>query len=151
MFHTTTCQEIPMLHLTDTDRMHVLRKRAIHRLVSRVLNGDRGDIFFALAKDELSEMEERFGETKFVTDWKEIMALDKDEVSRLVIARNDRMDGLRDSSPFMRVYGFDLGVKSHIDLSQPEVRSRLWKLSKNLVTMRPRHLEVLEWPTPTPQ
>jgi hypothetical protein len=125
--------------------MHVLRKRAIHRLASRVLRGPRGDMFFALAREALAKMEERDGQTRYVLDWREIMERGKDEVARTLIARNDVMDGLRDSSPFMRVWGFDLGKNMRIDLRDDETRHRLWNLSKRLVTLHPQRMEVPTW------
>lgn len=126
-----------MMHATPLDRMHVLRKLAIHRLVSRSLRGPDGDAVFARAEAALEELAHDFGQTKFVLDWQELMSLGREEVARRIVTREGRITGLRDSSPFMRLWGVGLGYQAEIDLREPQVRKRLSDLGARLVKMHP--------------
>jgi hypothetical protein len=101
-----------MQHLTKTDHMHVLRKRLCHRIVARVLrNEERGETLFQRAHDALEGMEARFGSTPFVVDWRGIMAQDRDFVAKRIVQMDEKMDSLRDSSPFLKIWGYDFGFR----------------------------------------
>ena len=140
------------MHLTQTDRMHVLRKLAIHRLVSRTLRSPAGDTVFALAEDALDELEKHHGRTAFVGGWRDLMRLGRAVVAERIIARDDHMTALRDTSPFMRLWGVGLGDLQEIDLRDAKVRDRLWKLASRLVMIEPHRPEVRPCPqVPSPR
>ena len=126
-----------MMHATPLDRMHVLRKLAIHRLVSRSLRGPDGDAVFARAEAALDELAANFGQAKFVRDWYEVMSLGREEVARRIITRELKIMGLRDSSPFMRMWGVGLGYRAEIDLREPRFRKRLSDLGVRMVKLHP--------------
>jgi hypothetical protein len=70
------------------------------------------------------------------------MRLGKDEVARQLISRDEGMAMLRDTSPFMRVFGFDMGRNMPVVFTDETIRRRLWRLAKRLVKMKPDLSEV---------
>ena len=130
-------QESSDVHMTPIDHAHVLRKRAVHRLLSRALRRD-GEVVMRMARQALADQIARKGtEEIFDTAWREILRMPTNEVGELLIERSYRMDNLRDSSPFMRLFGYDLGKNQSIDLQDEVVRQRLWRMGIRLVRRSP--------------
>ena len=131
-----------MYYASQTDRQHALRKLAHHRLVARCLRGEKGDDLLDRALGVFRSMETAYGETPFVSGWREVLRHDRHEIARRILARDDVMETLRESSPFMQVHGFDIGRDMPIDFRDPAIRGRMWKLAKRLAMIEPRQPEV---------
>jgi hypothetical protein len=122
--------------MTQIDHAHVLRKRALHRLLARALRRDT-EVVVRLARQALEDQIAHMGEEIFHTAWRKILSMPVDEIARLLIERSYRMDNLRDSSPFMRLFGYDLGKSQRIDLQDEVIRKRLWRMGMRLVRRSP--------------
>lgn len=124
-----------MHYATQLDRQHAIRKRAAHRIVARCLRGPRGDELLRLAREALAETEARVGDPPYVRSWRTLLELSKEEIAREIVRRDDNVETMRESSPFFRVFGFDLGHRTRIVLKEDATRSRLWNIAKRVARM----------------
>ena len=138
-----------MKYATTLDRQHALRKLAAHRIIARCLRGDKGQVLINRTRRAFNDMQREHGATPYVLGWSEILTDDRWKIAQRIILRDDHMETLRETSPFMKVFGFDLGQKMHIDFQDPETRKRMWNLAKRLATIEPPEQEVLLCRQPT--
>lgn len=122
-------------YASQTDKMHAIRKRAMHRVVSRCLRGPKGTDLLIRAVMALTEMAQDNGHSPFIEDWARLLSMGKRHVAETIIKRDDEIETLRETSPFFRVFDFDMGRSMKIVWTDEKIRSRLWKLAKNVVTM----------------
>jgi hypothetical protein len=127
-----------MDYLTEQDREHALRKLAYHRVVARCLRGHKGHILHALAHEALDELEAGYGRVPFVTTWRSLLEEDRLEIARKIVQREDGLETMRETSPFMRIFGFDMGHSMPIVFNNHETRTRMWKLAKAVANVRYR-------------
>jgi hypothetical protein len=140
-----------MYYASSLDRQHSIRKRAAHRIIARCLRGDRGPDLMRKAHAALDEMERTDGNTPYVRGWRELFSVDRFEVARRMVMRDEAAEDLRETSPFMQLHGFDYGKRMSIVFSDEEnIRPRMWNLAKRLANMEPRHSEVPACRQPTP-
>jgi hypothetical protein len=139
-----------MMHISLTDKINVVRKLAEHRIIARDLRREGGDDLFEHAGKALVEMQELYGETAFVSDWKQIMRLGREEVARLIVSRDDRMSGLRDGSPFLRLWGRKFGQDQDIDFQDEATRHRLWRVARRVAMIEPHTSEATSCKVLTP-
>ena len=145
-----TENQADMYYASQTDRQHALRKLAHHRIVARCLRGDRGDLLLERAQEALDELEDGYGRTPFVLSWREMLSRDRLEIADEIVRRGDEIETMRESSPFMRVFHFDLGQKMRIDFQSPEIRTRMWNLAKRLAMIEPKEAVAVPVRGPTP-
>lgn len=140
-----------MYYASSLDRQHSIRKRAAHRIIARCLRGDRGADLMRRAHAALDEMERTDGQTPYVRGWRDLFSVDRIEVARRIVRRDEAAEDLRETSPFMQLHGFDYGKRMSIVFSDEEIiRPRMWNLAKRLANIDPRHSEVPACRQPTP-
>ncbi|WP_234841493.1 hypothetical protein [Sinorhizobium meliloti] len=103
-----------MYYASPLDRQHLLRKRAAHRIIARCLRGDRGEFLMEKARIALSEMERSDGPTPYVRGWQDLFSGDRFDVARRIVMRDEAAEDLRETSPFMKLHGFDYGRRMSI-------------------------------------
>lgn len=94
------------------------------------------------AMEAMADMEELYGPVPFVKRWHEVMKMGRQEIAKLIVRRNDGIETLRETSPFMRVFDFDYGINMRIDFKDPAIRHRMWNLAKRLATIEPYQPEL---------
>ena len=120
-----------MRYISELDREHAIRKLAYHRLVARYLRRSNGDELHKLALDALVKMEASHNGT-YILPWKKLMARDRMHIANEIIKRNSKMETMRESSPFMSVFGFNMGKNMEIVFRDEKTRSRMWKLARKV-------------------
>jgi hypothetical protein len=118
------------MHTDETDRTNALAKLAMHRIVARELG--RGDRLVDSARRALDAMEDRIGHTPYMDEWRDILSGPSSEVRRKITGRDEDMDRLRISSPFLADW------QGGIDFRDPALRTRIWRLAKRVANLRVR-------------
>jgi hypothetical protein len=100
-------------------------KLVMHRIVARRLAADPA--ILVRARDRLARMAERWPERSFVAEWAAILDMPPAVIRRRLTARDEDSIRLRLSSPF---FGDEKGV----DLADPALRRRIWRIGWRLAT-----------------
>lgn len=95
-------------------------KLLMHRIVARRVSRDPSLV--ADAVRALSRAEARDPGRGYHAEWRSLLALPLAELRRILTRRDERMVWLRLSSPFMVLPG--------IDLTDPGLRRRIWRLAR---------------------
>lgn len=124
-----------MYYATEQDRQHAIRKLAYHRLVARCLRGPKGRVLHGLAIDALDRMARDYPNAPYVAAWKDMLSHNRHEIARRLVERDEHVELLRETSPFMNVFGFDMGARMPIVFRDEALRSRMWKLAKRVASI----------------
>ncbi len=96
-------------------------KLMIHRLVARRLARDPG--ILDSAKMAVMRLEADYPERTFVSEWREILGQPPGTIRQLLTRRDEGMQRLRLSSPFLEGEGVSF-------VRDPNVRKRIWRLAR---------------------
>ena len=96
-------------------------KLMIHRLVERRLAHDPG--ILDSAKMAVMRLEAAYPERTFVSEWREILGQPPGTIRQLLTRRDEGMQRLRLSSPFLEGEGVSF-------VRDPNVRKRIWRLAR---------------------
>lgn len=121
-----------MKYLTDQDREHSIRKLAYHRIIARCLRTEKGEELHKLARVAFDEMEKVHENAPFIHSWRNLLSRDRLEIAKTIVTRDNDIELMRETSPFMRVFDFDMGIKIKIVFIEGENRRRMWKLAKKV-------------------
>lgn len=93
-------------------------KLMIHRLLARRMASEPDLV--AQARDVLSSRRVGGASPEYIDEWKQLLALEPNELRRIITARTDDMYRLRVSSPLALV----------ADIENPDLRRRVWRKAR---------------------
>jgi len=112
----------------NAEEINDVAKLIMHRLIARQVRLEPGIII--RARNKVAEIEQKSGSRDFTLMWKQLLDGDPTELRRRLVARDEVSTWLRLTSPFAGI--------TNLPLNDIDLRRRIWKDARRLVTLRTR-------------